>query len=96
MNITLKKTKAASTGYYGAKGKRMVTPASYDIFLDGELVGSLWGFCNTRLSDGGCGHKGKAFGVSLSNPGVRGTARVHMEAEIIKLAEDHQKKIEGK
>lgn len=88
--ITLKKTGAPKVGHYGAKGKRMVTPASYDIFFDGVKVGELWGYCHTRLSDGGCGHKGKAFGVTLSSAGVRGTERERMEAEIADLAARHK------
>ncbi len=88
--ITLKKTGAPKVGHYGAKGKRMVTPASYDIFLNGEKVGELWGYSDTRLSDGGSGHKGKAFGVTLSNAGVRGAERERMEAEIADLAARHK------
>ncbi|EKF7416908.1 hypothetical protein O0O73_002542 [Pseudomonas aeruginosa] len=90
--VTLKKTGTPRVGHYGAKGRRMVTPASYDIFFDGVKVGELWGYCDTRLADGGCGHKGKAFGVSLSSPGVRGSARKNMEAEIAELATRRQAK----
>lgn len=88
--VTLKKTGTPRVGHYGAKARRMVTPASYDIFLNGVKVGELWGYCDTRLTDGGCGHKGKAFGVALSSPGIRGSARKNMESEIAELAARHQ------
>jgi hypothetical protein len=87
--VILKKTKKSHVGHYGSKGKRMVTPASYNIFFDGKLVGNIWGYCQTKLSDGGCGHKGIAFGVRLSNPSVRGNARKNMEIEIAELAAEH-------
>lgn len=50
----------------------MVTPASYDIMVNGEKVGELWGYANTRLADGGSGHHGEAYGVRLTFPGVKG------------------------
>lgn len=90
MKVTLKQTRGPHVGHYGSKGKRMVTPASYDISLDGVKVGELWGYCQTRLSDGACGHKGTAFGVSLENPAVRGIVRKQMEAEIVELAARHR------
>lgn len=90
MTITLKKTAPARVGHYGSKGKRMVTPASYDIFLDGVKVGDMWGYCNTRLSDGDCGQIAKVFGVKLTYAGFRGTERKHMEEEITELAALHR------
>jgi hypothetical protein len=84
--VTLKKTRSPHVGHYGPKGNRMVTPASYDIFWDGVKIGELWGYCQTRLVDGGCGHKGNAFKTALSNTGVRGTSRKKMDAEIAELA----------
>jgi hypothetical protein len=87
--VTLKKTGSPHVGHYGSKGKRMVTPASYDIFWDGVKVGQLWGYCQTKLLDGGCGHKGSAFNVALLNCGVRGPARKRMDAEIGELSASH-------
>lgn len=85
--VKLKKTGSPEVGYYGSKGRKMITPASYDIYLDGVKIGELWGYSQTRISDGGSGHRGKAFGVLLSNPGVKGVARKKMEEEIANLAE---------
>lgn len=93
--VTLKKTGTSHVGYYGSKGKKMVTPAPYDIFLDGVKVGCIWGYCQTRLSDGGCGYKGEAFGDTLSSVGVRGVDRKHMDAEIAELALKHKSPLSG-
>lgn len=73
-----------------AAGRSTTHFYEYPIFLDGEKVGELWGYSDTRLSDGGSGHKGKAFGVKLSNAGVRGAERERMEAEIADLAARHK------
>ena len=81
MKITLKRTSKAYSQSM-ASGRRCYFPANYDILADGEKVGTLDGWTQTRLSDGGHGHKGTVKGQRLTWAGTRGEERRRMETEI--------------
>jgi len=85
--ITLKKTKEVSRTRYGSKGKIGVTPASYDIVVDGEKVGDIMGGCHSKLSCKSGYQKGTVKGASLSVVGIRGQDRRKMEQDILKILE---------
>lgn len=88
--IELKQTRKPQVEDYARPYKRMVTPACYDIFLDGVKVGTLTGYSQIRLRDGVSGHRGMAFGVKLDRVGVRGITRALMEQDILELARLHR------
>lgn len=81
MKITLKKTSTARSQSM-ASGRRCYFPANYDIYVDGEKMGEMIGFTQTRLRDGGHGHKANIKGQRLTWAGTRGDERTRMEAEI--------------
>ncbi len=83
--ITLKKTQNSRRELYLKRGA-MTTPASYDIYLDGKKVGTLTGYCETRLRDSGACYRAEAFGQKLRGPvGARGVWRKTMETEILAI-----------
>lgn len=82
MKITLKRTKAASQTRL-ITGRMAYFPANYDILADGEKVGEMQGFSQTRLKDGTHGHRAIVRGVRLSRAGMRGIDREIMEREIL-------------
>lgn len=73
--------------------RRMITgrtcyfPASYDIYADGNLVGELRSWTQTRIRDGGHGHKAFINGQKLENAAARGEERKRMEQEIREILE---------
>jgi len=85
--ITLKKTHDASTTSFGSRGVRGYTPASYDIHVDGEKVGTITGGCHSRLACKSGYQTAKVKGKTLFNVGVRGSERQRMEQEIRRVLE---------
>lgn len=81
MKIVLKRTSKAESKRM-ASGRVCYFPSNYDIFADGEKVGSLYGFTQTKLRDGGHGHRGTVKGQKLTWASPRGEERHRMETEI--------------
>lgn len=80
--MKLKKTESATVRHTGSKAEREYSPASYEVYVHGRLVGQLQGYSHGMIQGNPYGHRFKPViqGVTESVPtvGPQGIWRDHL------------------